>query len=526
MVIKLDSSGCSFPERRDDKQGSEFQRREYCFLSEAGDVIPVSASDFFNHAVHSESFKHPGNLGAGFFRKDRTKGTVLKTMYMKFSTNNPLKQLEVFTPEEIKAAIGPLAVRRRLRNLFKVLDPDRGILDRGDKLQITPVGRFHQFPKHRKTVDGLLQRSLLHLPRAVPMFHLPVVFEKTDVIDGGLDAQQDPQFVIHLNRDPTHMMFNASPFNSSVEIIADLSLIGPVKLSPQKRCHLLGFDSVDRRTDDRFVQRMQIALILEDDIGRKLYLHQRPMVTRWKMPDHRTERFRHLIQPPMEDFHLETVGKVLEFLEILCLRKGIFQKTAREIPLLGKTGQLVVPVKIELEPKGSPGRYPQIAQSQVFKDEVKVVMEAFRFGPSKKRFARIFVMPRPKRGTGLQGRENMDQPRMIPALGHDLFNPFFLPKILFPNIFDLQTMLLGQPLGMKTDFIPQGLRKTSVIKKPNSFGSQMATHRLGVTNIRECTRDQNTIKTGKNSSNLTGVSLGQHIHGFPLKILQKDSLFL
>lgn len=526
MVIKLDSRSCSFPERRDNEHGSEFQRSECCFLSEAGEIVPVSTSDFFNQAVHPESLKHPGDLGARFMRQEGAKGAVLKAMDMKLSTDNPFEQLEVFTAEEIKTAIGPLAIRGRLRDLFKVLDPHSRILDRGDELQITPVRRLHQFPKHGKTVDGFLQRGIFHFPSAIPMFHLPVVFEKTDVIEGCLNAQKDPQFVIHLNRNRTHMMFNASPFHSGMEIIADLSLIGPVKFSSQEGRHLLGFDSVNGRTDDRFVEGMQIALVFENDIGRKFYLHQRPMVTRWKMPDHRTERLRDLIQPSMEGFHLEAIGELLDFCEILYLDKGILQKTVGEILLADKTGQLVVPVKIELEPKGSPGRDPQIAQPQIFKDKVEVVMDAFRFGPSEKRSAGLFVMPGFERRTGFQGGENMDQPRLISTLGHDLFNPFFLPEVLFPNKFDLQTTLLGQPLGMETDFIPQGLRKMGVIKNPNPLGSQMATHRIGVTDIGERSSDQNTIEARKNPSNLTGVSLCQHTHGFPLKISQKDSLYL
>jgi hypothetical protein len=299
-----------------------------------------------------------------------------------------------------------------------------------------------------------------------------------------------------------------------------------VELPSQEGCDLLGFDGVDRCTDDRVVEGMEVALVFENHIGRKLYLHQRPMVTRWKMPDHRAERFRHLIQPPMEGFDLEAIGEVLDFCKILHLHKGILQKTVGEILLAEKTGQLMVPVKIELQPKGSPGRDPQIAQPQIFKNDVEVVMDALRFGTSEKRSAGLFVMPGFERRTGFQGGENMDQPRLISTLGHDLFNSFFLPKILFPNKFDLQTILLGQTLGMETDFVPQGFRKMGVIENPNPLGSQMATHRIGVTDIGERASDQNTIEARKDPSNLTGVFFCQHNHGFPLKNSQKDSLYL
>src|SRR4030042_3447271 len=150
MVINSDSRSCSFPERGDNEHGSEFQRSECCFLSESGEVVPVGTSDFFNQAMHFKSLKQPRDLGARFFRQEGAKGTILKAMDMKFSTDNPFEQLPIFIAEEIKPAIGPLAIRRRLRDLFKILDPHGGILERGDELQITPGRPLHQFPKNGK----------------------------------------------------------------------------------------------------------------------------------------------------------------------------------------------------------------------------------------------------------------------------------------------------------------------------------------------------------------------------------------
>ena len=126
------------------------------------------------------------------------------------------------------------------------------------------------------------------------------------------------------------MMFNPSPFDSGMEIIADLSLIGPMELSSQEGCDLLGFDGVDRRTDNGFIKRTQIALIFENHIRGKLDLHQGPMIARRKMPEDRTELFRDLIQSPVEEFHLEGIGELLGFLEILRLDKRIIQETVGE----------------------------------------------------------------------------------------------------------------------------------------------------------------------------------------------------
>ena len=527
MVINLYPHRCGFHERRNDEHGSELQGGVSHFLSEVGQVVFVGSSDFLNQAMHFETLEHSGDLGAGFFGQDDAKGTVLESPDIKLSTDDSFEQLQIFAVKEIKPTIGSLAIRRGLRDLFKVLDPHGGIFDRGDEFQVTSVRRFHQFPKNGKTVNGFLQRGIFHFPGAISMFHLPVVFEKTDVIDGRLNAQNDPQFVIHLNRNRAHMMFNSSPFDSGMEIIADLSLIGPVELPSQEGRDLLGFDGVDRRTGNRFIEGTEITLVFENHIGGKLDLHQGPMITRREMPDHRAERFRYLIQSPMEEFHLEAIGELLGFREILHLDKGILQKTVGETLPLEKAGQVMVPVKIELQPEGSPGRHPQIAQPQIFKNEVEIVVDALGFRASEKRLARLFVMPGFERRTGLQGGEDMDQSRMIPTLGDDLLDAFFLTEILLSDKFDLQTIVLGQPLRLETDFVPQGFGKLGIIENANALGSQMATHRIGITDIGKRAGDDYPIEAREDASNLTGISFCQCGHGSNLlEDSQKDSLCL
>lgn len=322
------------------------------------------------------------------------------------------------------------------------------------------------------------------------------------------------------------MMFNSSSFDSGMEIIADLSLIGSVELSSQKGCDLFGFDGVDRRTDDGLIKGAEITLEFESHIHGKLDLHQGPMIPRREMPKDWAELFCHLIQPPVEEFDRKPIGELLSFLEILRVQKGIVQETVGDCFLLEKAGQVMVSVKIELQPEGSPGGYSQIAQPKLLQDEVKIVVKAFGGFPPKKRLARLFVMPGFKRRTRLHGREDMDQSRMIPALGDDLLDPFFLTEILLPDKLDLQSILLGQLLGPQTDFVPQGFDKLGIIENANPLGSQMATHGIGITDIGKGSGDDDPIKARENSSNFTSISFCQHTHGFSLKNSQKDSLYV
>jgi len=506
MVIKLRSDNRRLRKRGNDEHGPQLQGCVGHFLPEVGQIVLVSTSDFLDQAMHSETLKHSGDLGSGFVRHNDAKATVLESPDIELSADDSFKQLQVFAMEEVKPAIGPLAVGRGLRDFFKVLYPRGGVLDLGDKFQVTSVRCIHQFPKNRKTVDGFLQRGIFHFPATIPVFYLPVVFEKTDIVDRCLNAQNDPQLVIHFDRNRPHMMFNSSPFDSSVKIIADLSLIGPVKLPPQEGCYLLGFDGVDRGTGHRFIERTEVPLVFENHVGSKLDLHQGPMISRGKMPDHRTEHSCDAIQLPMERFDPEAVGELLGLREILHLDKSILQKTIGESFPAEVTGQERMSVKIELQTEGSPGRHPQIAQSQLFKDEVEIVMDALGFRAPEKGLARLLVMPGFERRTGLHGGEDMEQSRLIPTLGDDLLEAFFLPKILLSDKFDLQTIVPGQFLCTETDFVPQGFGKLGIIENANALGSQMATHSIGIADIGNRSGDDYPIKTRKDALNLTGIS--------------------
>jgi len=527
MVIKLNPDGRWFHERRDDQQRPKLQDGVDRLLPEVGKVVFVGPSDFLDEAMHSETFEQSGDPGSGYFRQDVPERAVLESADVKFSTHDAFEQLQILAVEEIKPAVGSLAVRGWLGDFLKILDAHGRIFEGRDEFQVTPVRCFHQFPKNGKTVNGFFQWGLFHLPSPVPMFHLPVVFEETHIIDGCLDPQKNPQLIIHLNRNGTHVMLDPSPFDSRVEVIADLPLIGPMQFSSQERSHLLGLDRMDRRPDDGFIKGLQIGLVFENHIRRKLHLHQAPVIARWEMPKDGTEGLGHVIQSPVKTFHLKLLGEVLSLLEILDLGKRIVQHLIAEALSSENVGQVMMSVKIKLQPEGSPGGNPQIAQSQILKDEVKIVVKTLACLSPKKRPAHLFVMPGLKRGTGFQGGEDMHQSRMIPALGDDLLDPFFLAEIPLPDKFDLQTIFLSQTLRPETNLVPQGLGKLGVIKNTDAFGSQMTTHGIGITDVGKGPGNHNPIEARKDPSNLTGISFCQGTHCSNLvRDVQKDSLYL
>jgi hypothetical protein len=139
-------------------------------------------------------------------------------------------------------------------------------------------------------------------------------------------------------------------------------LTGYIEFPSQEGGYVPGYDGVYCGVDDRFVERAQIALVFENHTRGKLGLHQGPMLPRGEMPDDWTELFRQLIQPPMECFDLEVIGELLGPREILHFDETTLQRTVGETLPAQKAGQVMVSIKIELQPEGCPGGYPQIAQ--------------------------------------------------------------------------------------------------------------------------------------------------------------------
>lgn len=61
------------------------------------------------------------------------------------------------------------------------------------------AGSGEDLAKRVEAVDRLLQRGELVGPGAVALFYLPVVFEEGNVVDGGLDSEDQAELVVHLD---------------------------------------------------------------------------------------------------------------------------------------------------------------------------------------------------------------------------------------------------------------------------------------------------------------------------------------
>ncbi len=79
----------------------------------------------------------------------------------------------------------------------------------------------------------------------------------------------------------------------------------------------------------------------------------------------------------MQVFHLNFIGEFLGGSKVGDLQKSIILHDIGD-GMFGQFGsQPVMPVKIELKLKGTPGRNTQITQSELRVDKVEVIMQTF-----------------------------------------------------------------------------------------------------------------------------------------------------
>src|SRR6516165_7097695 len=147
-------------------------------------------------------------------------------------------------------------------------------------------------------------------------------------------------------------------------------------------------------------------------------------------------------------------------------------------------------VKINLETEGTPGGNANIAQAQLFVDEIKVVVQALAVVGPQVGLPSFLVVPRLVGGTRFHGREDAHQAGVVPPLRKNFLDPIFFAEILFTNEHDFQAVLGGESFGILSQGVAQRLSKPGIIKNPDLPSLQVGGHALGLTEPRQGSLDQ------------------------------------
>lgn len=85
-----------------------------------------------------------------------------------------------------------------------------------------------------------------------------MVLEKRDIVGGGLDSYDQPELIVHLDGGSTHVMAYTRALDTCAEVVAKFVLIIACQLASEESGHIVGFDGVDGRAGDRFVNGSEV----------------------------------------------------------------------------------------------------------------------------------------------------------------------------------------------------------------------------------------------------------------------------
>src|SRR5215831_11014203 len=102
--------------------------------------------------------------------------------------------------EEVEASDGAAFDEARLGETVERSDTSREVVQTGEVFEVAAVATEQDVTQVGKAVDVLFDGSEGVACWTLLMFYLPVVLESGDVVGGGLDAQDEAEFVVNLDR--------------------------------------------------------------------------------------------------------------------------------------------------------------------------------------------------------------------------------------------------------------------------------------------------------------------------------------
>src|SRR5438874_2571560 len=109
------------------------------------------------------------------------------------------------------------------------------------------------------------------------MFHLAVVLESGEVV-GGLDTQDETEFVVDLDRGFTETMLDAGTLDPRRDLAADLLGELGSDLAAEEGGNVFGFDGQDGLPGKLFIEDFEDGWCAEHQISGVFDLHETPVV--------------------------------------------------------------------------------------------------------------------------------------------------------------------------------------------------------------------------------------------------------
>src|SRR5580704_2762005 len=166
-------------------------------------------------------------------------------------------------------------------------------------------------------------------------------------------------------------------------------------------------------------------------------------------------------------------------------------------------------VAIELQPERTPGRHPQMDQSQLCVHEVEIVVQTFAAVGPQKALAGRLVVPGLVAVAGLHGRDHMHQAGMIPPLGQYLGDHLFLANVALGDVLDRNPSLARNRRSPLTHPIAQRHGELRVVENAYALRIKNVGHASRKARPRKRSRDQNSIVAGQHTRDMLAIPFRQ-----------------
>src|SRR3954453_2657206 len=218
------------------------------------------------------------------------------------------------------------------------------------------------------------------------MFHLAVVLKSGDVVGGGLDPQDEAEFVVDLDRGLTETMLEAGALDPRRELAADLLGELGSDLVAEEGGDVFGFDGQDGLPGKLFIEGFENSWRAEHQISGVFDLHETPVVGLGKDVEHRTALLGIVIEDAMQAVGREGVGEGLRALPVVDAQKGVVGKGESDAGDGELAGQPAMPIATERLTEGAPGGPASYAHCNRTADGTGTrSARADRSGPTRRR---------------------------------------------------------------------------------------------------------------------------------------------
>jgi hypothetical protein len=175
------------------------------------------------------------------------------------------------------------------------------------------------------------------------------VLEKSHIVDCGFDAQHKSELIVELERDWPHGVLDARALDAGIQAIPHLAFELRHELLAQEGGNVIRLDGVNGSAAEVLIQRLEIGLLAEHDVGRIFALVYTPVIVRTETAMNGTEAAGELVQLAMQLLDAQIVGERLRPLPVGDTGGCVVQQSKIDAAPAQRIGQPVVPVEVDLQ---------------------------------------------------------------------------------------------------------------------------------------------------------------------------------